>query len=64
MIEHGYQSTTYENYFQVKSHVDGEFVILLLYVDDMLNIGKDNDNVNKLKNKMKKYFSLKDSGPI
>lgn len=42
---------------------DGEFIILLLYIDDMLIVGQNSEKVDKLKAKMKKYFDMKYLGP-
>lgn len=63
MIDHGYQRTNSDHCVFVKRFDDGEFIILLLYVDDMLIVGKNSEKISKLKNEMKKYFSMKDLGP-
>lgn len=60
MINHGYQRTTSDHCVFVKRFDDGEFIILLLYIDDMLIVGQNSEKIIKLKNEMKKYFSMKD----
>ncbi|KAI5315215.1 hypothetical protein L3X38_044391 [Prunus dulcis] len=47
----------------VKRFDDGEFIILLLYVDDMLIVGQNSDKINKLKKELSKSFAMKDLGP-
>ncbi|KAJ0939366.1 putative RNA-directed DNA polymerase [Helianthus annuus] len=40
-----------------------DFIILLLYVDDMLIVGKNADRIVELKKELIKSFSMKDLGP-
>ena len=42
---------------------DDDFVILLLYVDDMLIVGRDVFKINNLKKELSKSFAMKDLGP-
>ena len=42
---------------------DDDFVILLLYVDDMLVIGPNKDRVQELKAQLARKFDMKDLGP-
>ena len=42
---------------------DGDFIILLLYVDDMLVAGPNNDRIKELKAQLAKEFEMKDLGP-
>ncbi|CAM8969040.1 unnamed protein product [Rhodiola kirilowii] len=63
MIEHGYRRTTSDHCVLVKKFTDGEFIILLLYVDDMLIVGHNGDKISQLKTKLKKSFAMKDLGP-
>ncbi|KAL6313455.1 hypothetical protein AAG906_004418 [Vitis piasezkii] len=51
MIEHGYDRTASNHCVFVKKFSDREFIILLLYVDDMLIVGRDTS------------FEMKDLGP-
>jgi ATP-binding cassette subfamily B (MDR/TAP) protein 1 len=48
-------------YFQKCS--GGDFVALLLYVDDMLIVGKDVSKIKHLKEELFKSFDMKDLGP-
>ncbi|RVW62490.1 Retrovirus-related Pol polyprotein from transposon TNT 1-94 [Vitis vinifera] len=41
---------------------DGEFIIFLLYVDDMLIVGRDTGKIDKLKKELSKSFEMKDLG--
>ncbi|CAM8965522.1 unnamed protein product [Rhodiola kirilowii] len=63
MIKHGYQRRTSDHCVFVKGFTDGEFIILLLYVDDMLIVGQNGDKVSQLKTELKKSFAMKDLGP-
>ena len=40
-----------------------DFIILLLYVDDMLIVGHNLPRINKLKRELSKSFAMKDLGP-
>ncbi|GKB68319.1 retrovirus-related pol polyprotein from transposon TNT 1-94 [Tanacetum coccineum] len=40
-----------------------DFIILLLYVDDMLVAGPNKDHINKLKAQLAREFEMKDLGP-
>lgn len=62
MINHGYQRTTFDHCMFVKRFDDDEFIILLLYVDDMLIVWQSSEKISKLKNEMKKYFLMKNLG--
>ncbi|CAL2247665.1 unnamed protein product [Prunus armeniaca] len=63
MTEHKYRRTTLDHCVFVKRFDDGEFIILLLYVDDMLIVGQNSDKISKLKKEMNKSFAIKDLGP-
>ncbi|RVX11466.1 Retrovirus-related Pol polyprotein from transposon TNT 1-94 [Vitis vinifera] len=41
---------------------DNSYIILLLYVDDMLIVGSDIEKINNLKKQLSKQFAMKDSG--
>lgn len=57
MIEHGYKMTKADHCV-----FPGDFTILFIYVDDMLNDGKDISRIKELKNTLSEYFSMKDLG--
>ena len=41
---------------------DNSYMILLLYVDDMLIVGSDIEEINNLKKQLSKQFTMKDLG--
>jgi len=49
ICEQGYKKTTSDHCVFVKSFSNGDFIILLLYVDDMLIVGKDVSKINRLR---------------
>ena len=63
MTDHGYSRTTSDHCVFVKKYPDSNFIILLLYVDDMLVVGQDTSKISKLKSELSKSFSIKDLGP-
>ena len=62
MVEHGYDKTTSDHCVFMKKFSDGGFIILLLYVDDMLIVGRDTNKIYKLKKELSKSFEMKDLG--
>ena len=62
MMSHGYNKTTSNHCAFFRKFSDDDFIILLLYVDDMLLIGHDYSNIDKLKRELSKSFSMKDLG--
>lgn len=62
MIKQGYRSTTSNHYVFVKRFTNREFIILFLYVDDMLIIGQVSDKIKKLKIELSTSFVMKDLG--
>ncbi|GKB49316.1 retrovirus-related pol polyprotein from transposon TNT 1-94 [Tanacetum coccineum] len=46
-----------------KRFENDDFIILLLYVDDMLAAGPNKDRINKLKAQLAREFEMKDTGP-
>ena len=63
MIGHGYKRTNADHCVYVKRFGNGDFIILLLYVDDMLLVGKDMDKLDKLKKDLSQSFDMKGLGP-
>ena len=63
MINHGYARTTSDHCVFVKYFAENDFVILLLYVDDMLIVSRNVGEINKLKKELSKSFAMKDLGP-
>ena len=60
MVEHGYDKTVFNHCVFVKKFSDEEFIIPLLYMDDMLIVGRDTGKINKMKNELSKSFEIKD----
>lgn len=57
-----YERTTYGHYVFVKKFSYDNLIILLLYVDDILIVGKNIFKINRLKKKLGKSFDRKDIG--
>ena len=63
MVSHEYKRTDADHCVYFKKFTDGNFIILLLYVDDMLIVGNDSKLIGKLKERLFKSFDMKDLGP-
>ena len=63
MVDHEYKRTTSNHCVYVKRFSDDDFIILLLYVDDMLIVGHDVGKIEKLKKELSKSFAMKELGP-
>ena len=63
MTDHGYHKTQADHCVFVKKFDGGDFLILLLYVDDMLIVGRDPKKIRSLKKALSKSFAMKDMGP-
>ena len=63
MVGYGYQSITADYCVYFKQFHSEKFIILLLYVDDMLIIGQDIAQISKLKEELAESFDMKDLGP-
>ena len=63
MVGHRYTKTNADHCGYVKKFPDGEFLILLLYVDDMLMVEQDASMIGYLKKDLFKAFGMKDLGP-
>ena len=62
MVGHGYTRTNADHCVYVRKFPNGKFVILLLYVDDMLIVGQDAGVIGNLQKDLFKSFDLKDLG--
>ena len=62
MMSHGYNRTSFDHCVFTIKFFDDDFIILLLYVDDMLIIGHDSSKIDRLKRELSKSFSMKDMG--
>ncbi|GLU05736.1 hypothetical protein SLE2022_228170 [Rubroshorea leprosula] len=63
MRQYGYKRTSSDHCVFVKKVFANDFVILLLYVDDMLIVGQNASRIKKLKQELSKSFAMKDLGP-
>ncbi|KAJ8466528.1 hypothetical protein OPV22_029080 [Ensete ventricosum] len=62
MIENKYKRTASDHCVYIKRFGE-DFIILLLYVDDMLILGKDMSMIDRLKKDLSESFAMKDMGP-
>jgi hypothetical protein len=62
MIEQGYSRCHSDHCVYFKKLENGSFIILLLYVDDMLVAGSNIQDINVLKKKLANSFAMKDLG--
>lgn len=62
MMSHGYSRTDADHCVYVKTFPGGKFIILLLYVDDMLIVGQDAKMIGDLKKDLSKSFDMKNLG--
>ena len=63
MTDHGYHKMQVNHCVFVKKFDGGDFLILLLYVDDMLLVKRDPKKIRSLKKALSKSFTMKDMGP-
>ena len=61
MTEHGYDRCHSDHFVYFKRLDNGRYIILLLYVDDMLVAGSNMQDINVLKRKLAKSFAMKES---
>ena len=62
MMSHGYNRTTSDHCVFTRKFFADDFIILLLYVDDILIIGHGSSKIDKLKRELSKSFAMKDLG--
>jgi hypothetical protein len=62
MTEQGYNRCHSDHYVYFKRLENGSYIILLLYVDDMLVAGSNMQDINVLKKKLANSFAMKDLG--
>ena len=62
MMSQEYKRTFPNPCVYVRRFLDDKFIILLLYVDDMLIVDQDADMIQKLKMELSKTFDMKDLG--
>ncbi|KAL3849434.1 hypothetical protein ACJIZ3_011316 [Penstemon smallii] len=59
----GYNRLSSDSCAYYKRFGDGDFIILLFYVDDMLVAGPNKDRIKELKTQLAREFEMKDLGP-
>jgi ATP-binding cassette subfamily B (MDR/TAP) protein 1 len=64
MTQHNFTKTSADHCVFVKNYENGESIILLLYVDDMLIVGRDKTKIDALKKALSKSFAMKDLGAV
>ena len=62
MASQNFVRSEYDHCLYFKSLKNGLFIILVLYVDDMLVASKNMAEINKLKAQLAKAFDMKDLG--
>ena len=60
MIENGYERSSSDHCMFMKKFSNDNFIILLLYVDDILIVGHNIAKIKKLKVKLSQTFTMKD----
>lgn len=63
MIQSGFSRSKYDSCVYFKKESSKKSVYLLLFVDDMLLASLDKAEIEKLKQKLKNRFEMKDLGP-
>ena len=63
MVGHGYTRTNVDHCVYVRKFSNVKFVILLLYVNDMLIVGQNTAVIGNLKKDLFKSFNMKDLDP-
>ena len=62
MTDHRYNKTQLDHCVLVKNFDRGDFLILLLYIDNILIVGRDPKKIGCLKKALRKSFAMKDMG--
>jgi len=57
MLEHGFKILKVDHCVYIKRYGQENYIILLLYVDDMLVIGHDKNMINKLRKDNERFGS-------
>ena len=63
MTKQSFKKTIVDHCVFIKRYENENFIILLLYVDDMLIIGQSKSKIVGLNNALSKSFAMKDLGP-
>ena len=60
MVDHSYKRKEANHCVYIRKILDGNFIILLLYVDDMLIVGQNVKLISRLKGELAQSFEIKD----
>lgn len=63
MVQQGHKKSASDHCVFVQNFSDNDFVIVLLYVDDMLIVGYNSSRIVSLKKELSNCFAMKDMGP-
>ena len=63
MLDHDFKILEFDHCVYIKMYDQEKYIILLIYVDDMLVVGKDKDMIDMLKKDLGIQFAMKDLGP-
>ena len=63
MLKHGFSRLEADHCVYIKRYDQEKYIMLLLYVDDMLIVGHDKNMISKLKKDLGSQFAMKDLGP-
>lgn len=64
MENNGYNKSVLDHYLFIKRFDGDDFIVLLLYVDELLILWHGQIKIGKLKESLRKSFAMKDLGPI
>ncbi|GJT59713.1 retrotransposon protein, putative, ty1-copia subclass [Tanacetum coccineum] len=62
MLSNGFKRSSYDSCVYYRSYAPGEYIYLLLYVDDMLITCKSKAKIGSTKSSLKKEFDMKELG--
>ena len=62
VVSKGYQRSSYDSCVYLKKESTGNYIYLLLYVDDMLIVSNDVEAIKRLKQVLSSEFEMKDLG--
>lgn len=64
MSKHNFGKISLDHYVFVKNFVEGDFLILLIDMNDMLMVDCDKFKIDKSKSEMSQLFTMKDLGLV
>ena len=62
MVDQGYTPSTLDHCMYVKKFDSDDFIIILIYANDMLIVGRDKSKMEKLMKELSKSFDMKNLG--